>query len=256
MSLAMAEIAYRDGIRGMACTPHIMPGIYDNDAAGINTAVIQLQAELDRRGNPLRLFAGADVHVAPDLANRIRSGQVPTLAHSRYFLFEPSHHVVTPRIEELATRLIAAGFVPIITHPERLSWISNHYDTFVRLNEGGCLVQVTAGSVTGDFGKYAQFYAERLMDEGRVDIIASDAHNRLNRPPIMSRARDMIAARLGDDEAQEIVLWRPARILANKRLDPVGVSRNPVSAGPESNRSESERSSFLRRLLKVTRHDS
>ena len=40
VSLEMARIAVADGTRVMACTPHIYPGLYMNDAAGI-------QAELE-----------------------------------------------------------------------------------------------------------------------------------------------------------------------------------------------------------------
>ena len=67
MALAMARMAVADGIITIACTPHIYPGMYDNNAAGIRAAVAALQAELDARGIALRLVEGADVHLDPDL---------------------------------------------------------------------------------------------------------------------------------------------------------------------------------------------
>lgn len=224
MSIAMAEMAYDDGIRGMVCTPHIMPGVYNNTASIISERSKQVRTALEERGIGLVLFFGADVHVAPDLVPKLQAGAIPTIAKSRYFLFEPSHHVLTPRIETLASSLIAAGFIPIITHPERLSWIANHYDTFERMNEAGCLIQVTAGSITGDFGKHAQYYAEKLVDEGRVDVIATDTHDPKRRPPVLSRARDAIAARRGDEEAIAMVEKRPLMILLNRDIQPVGRS--------------------------------
>ncbi|WP_043957472.1 CpsB/CapC family capsule biosynthesis tyrosine phosphatase, partial [Lysobacter sp. A03] len=57
MALDMARIAAADGIREIACSPHIYPGMYENDAAGIRAAVAALQAELDLRDIPLRLHA-------------------------------------------------------------------------------------------------------------------------------------------------------------------------------------------------------
>lgn len=249
MSVRMAEMAYADGIRGMVCTPHVMPGVYDNSSANIIPAVAQLQSELERREIKLRLFAGADIHVSPDLVARIKNREIPTLARSRYFLFEPSHHVLTPRIEELAGRLIEAGIVPIITHPERLSWISNHYNVFQRLNELGCLVQITAASVTGEFGKYAKFYAEKLMDERRVDLLATDAHDPVTRPPGLSKARDLVAARLGDEEAQSMVLWRPANILSNKPVKPAGQPENSAPAVERPPGEESVKDNFFKRFL-------
>lgn len=224
----MARMAADDGIRRMACTPHIVPGLYEaNDAPRIGSAMVALQAAIFEAGIDLELVVGADVHIAPDLPTTLGTDQVPTLNGTRYFLFEPTHHVLPPRLEDLAARLIEAGFVPIVTHPERLSWIEHHYDTIERLNALGCLMQITAGSVTGSFGKSARRHAERLLDEGRADILASDAHNIGGRPPILSRAHDAVAERLGADEADAMVAGRPADILADRPIAPVGKKVEP-----------------------------
>lgn len=226
-SLAMAAMAQADGITHMACTPHIVPGVYNNSGPDILAAVIALQDLIDRAGLALRLIAGADVHIAPNLVEGIASGQVPTLNRSRYFLLEPTHHILPPRIEELATRLLDAGYVPIITHPERLTWIASHYNTIERLNDLGCLIQLTADSILGKFGKSAQYYSEKLLDEGRVDIIATDAHGTKRRAPHLSAARDRIAERYGEQEATAMVRSRPAAIVANRMLKPVALKRRP-----------------------------
>lgn len=149
MSLEMARLAVADGTTHMACTPHVMPGVYENATPNIAEAVQALELELHRAAIPLTLYVGADVHLAPDLPDRLRLGTVPTLNGSRYFLFEPPHHILPPRLEDFAARLIGAGFVPILTHPERLTWIKANYDVIERLNTLGCLIQLTADSVTG-----------------------------------------------------------------------------------------------------------
>ena len=38
-SLAMARMAAEDGIQVMACTPHFMPGVYDNEADDIRASL-------------------------------------------------------------------------------------------------------------------------------------------------------------------------------------------------------------------------
>jgi protein-tyrosine phosphatase len=122
-SLAMARIAVDDGIRTLACTPHIYPGLYENDAHGIRARVAALQGKLDAEGIALKLTFGADAHLTPELIGRVRSGTAPTLHGGRYFLLEPSHHVAPPRFDESVFNFTMAGYVPLITHPERLSWI-------------------------------------------------------------------------------------------------------------------------------------
>jgi protein-tyrosine phosphatase len=213
MSLAMAKIAANDGIRTIACTPHIYPGLYENTATGIRSAIASLQSEFDKREIPLRLLEGADVHLEPDLAGSIRAGRVPTLAGSRYLLLEPPHHVAPPGFQDAVFKLVVAGYVPVITHPERLTWIEDHYEEFVKLVEMGAWMQLTSGSLTGRFGKSPKYWSERMLDEGMVHIIATDSHHSARRPPLLSEGREAAARRVGANEAEQMVVTRPQGII-------------------------------------------
>lgn len=217
-SLAMARIAVADGIATVACTPHIYPGMYENNGPGIRQAVAALQAELDQAGIALKLTFGADAHLVPDMPAKLRSGEVPTLAGSRYFLLEPPHHVAPPRFEEFVFALIAAGYVPVITHPERLTWIEDHYPIFCALGEQGAWMQVTAGSLTGHFGPDARYWGERMLDEGRVHILATDAHGITRRSPVLAAGGAAAASWVGDDEVRNLTQIRPQGILSNQAV--------------------------------------
>lgn len=225
MSLDMARIAVDDGISTMACTPHIYPGMYMNDSQGIARARDLLQAEFDQRGIRLKLLTGADVHLVPELLLQLRAGLVPTLAKSRYLLLEPSHHVAPPRFQESVFQLVAAGYTPVITHPERLTWIEDHYPVFLQMIDQGCWMQVTAGALTGMFGPRAKYWGERFLAEGRTHILATDAHSNRRRVPEMSAALHIAERYLGREEASRLVLERPQAILNN--LSPASVAPLP-----------------------------
>lgn len=215
VALAMARCAVADGIRVTACTPHIYPGLYENSGPAIATAVAELQARLLEENIPLQLTTGADVHLAPNLLADLRTGRVPTLGGSRYFLLEPPHHVAPPRLEQAVFELMAVGFVPIITHPERLTWIEDSYEVFARLSKAGAWMQLTAGSLTGRFGRRPRYWAERMLDDCLVDILATDAHHDVKRPALLAEGRDAAAARVGVDEAWHLVRTRPRGIIDN-----------------------------------------
>lgn len=212
-SLAMARVAVADGITVTACTPHIYPGMYENHAVGIRTAIAALREALHREGIPLQLVEGADVHLTPDLVRDLKNGSIPTLNGTRYFLFEPPHHVAPPRLEHVVFDLVSAGYVPILTHPERLSWIDNHYPLFATLVKGGAWMQLTAGAITGRFGGRVKYWAERMLDEGLVHIVATDAHRADKRAPLLAEAREAVARRLGAEEADAMVRSRPSAVL-------------------------------------------
>lgn len=229
-ALAMARAAVADGIRVAACTPHIYPGLYENDRAGIRRALAEFAAQLQRRKIPLQLVIGADVHLTPDLPERLKAGKVPTLHDSRYLLLEPPHHVAPPRFETSVFALILSGYVPVITHPERLTWIENHHAVFRRLAEHGAWMQVTAGALTGRYGRRPRYWGERLLDEGLAHLLATDAHDAERRAPRLAEGRDAAAARVGEAEALRLVMERPQAILRN--LDPAQVTPPHAVAPP------------------------
>jgi protein-tyrosine phosphatase len=76
-------------------------------------------------------------------------------------------------------------------------------------------MQITAGSLAGAFGRKARYWAERMLDEGYVHILATDAHDVNRRPPNLSRGRELAARRVGDAEAQHLVITRPRGVLLN-----------------------------------------
>ena len=237
VSLAMARAFVADGVEVVACTPHILPGLYHNTGPAIRTAVAELQAALDTEEIPLRLVTGADNHIVPEFVGGLRSGHLLSLNETRYVLVEPPHHVAPARLEDLFFNILVGGYVPILTHPERLTWIRHHHPMIRRLFEAGVWMQVTAGSLSGSFGRDAQYWAERLLDEGLVHILATDAHDVRRRPPELARGRDLAARRVGETEAMHLVVTRPKGILSNSRPTdlprPAGGTRGEFHGEPQ-----------------------
>lgn len=220
-SFEMARIAVADGITFTACTPHIYPGLYENDTRSIRQRVAALQERLDTEGIALRLTSGADAHLTPELLDRLKMKSAPTLNGGRYFLLEPPHHVAPPRFEESVFNFVISGYVPVITHPERLTWIDEHYDVFKRIAQRGAWMQITSGSLTGRFGKGAKYWGERMLDDGFVHILATDAHTPRRRAPLLAEGRQAAEQYVGKVEADRLVNERPQAILDDIEPDKV-----------------------------------
>lgn len=226
-SLEMARMFVADGITTVACTPHILPGLYNNTGPQIRPAVNALRAQLLDADINLQVVTGSDAHICPDFVAGLQQGRILSLADTRYVLVEPPHHVAPQRMEQFFFDLLVAGYVPILTHPERLKWIGQHYDAIKRLTQAGVWNQITSSSLTGAFGKNAQYWAERMLDEGLVHILASDAHDTSRRVPNLSRGRDAAARRVGHLEAEHLVLTRPRGVLANEAPSNLPALPNP-----------------------------
>jgi protein-tyrosine phosphatase len=148
-----------------------------------------LQVHLDSAEIQLRLVPGADNHMVQNFVGKLRDGQLLTLADSRYVLVEPPHHVAPPQPKNLCFDVLAASYVPVLTHPERLTWIEGNYQKIQRLAGRGVWMQITLGSLPGRFGKRARYWAERMLSEGLVQILATHAHDNSRRPPDLSEGR-------------------------------------------------------------------
>lgn len=239
----MARMAVADGTSHLACTPHIYPGLYNNTKTGIANALDKLQSELNEHEIPLKLVIGADVHMAPEVMQGLKQGIIPTLNGSRYFLLEPSHHVPVVGFLEQIENFLNAGYIPVITHPERLRWLADKYSDFLQAVHMGAWLQITAGAIAGHFGRTPKQLAERLLVDGYVHIIASDAHGTDRRPPILSEGIEQAIRILKDEtEVMHMVKGRPQAILDDlppekthpslamgKALQTKQISHEPVS---------------------------
>lgn len=225
VALEMARMAVANGVEVQACTPHILPGLYNNTGPQIRLAIAQFQRALDEHGIALQLTTGADAHLVPDFLSRLKSGHILSLADTRYVLVEPPHHVAPPRIEEFFFGLLVQGYVPVLTHPERLTWIEANYPIMEQMCDAGVWMQVTAGSLTGVFGRGPLYWAEKMMKEGRVHILATDAHGVGRRRPNLREGREVAAKWVGEEEANHLVVTRPRGVLSDEspsRLPPPG----------------------------------
>ena len=231
-SLEMARIAVADGITKIYCTPHIYPGLYENTGPDIVRRVAMLQLILRDKGIALELSFGADVHLVPEVPSGLADDRIPTLGGSRYLLLEPSHHVCPPRFKESVFALIAAGYVPVITHPERLTWVEDHFDDFTSLARSGAWLQVTGGALVGRFGKRVERIAERFVGDGWTAVLASDAHTTSRRAPLLAEAELRAAKLVGKVEASLMVRGRPALVCAD--APPASVPLPPALAERKS----------------------
>jgi protein-tyrosine phosphatase len=211
-ALKMAEMAVADGIETIVATPHQLGSHANNSGETILAVTAQFQQFLAGRHLPLRVLPGADVRIEPDLIPKIRRGEVLTLANRRrHVLLELPHEVYLP-LDRLLAELASAGLVGILSHPERNLGILNQPAVLRPLVERGCLLQVTAGSLTGAFGSEIRKFTESLLEQGLVHFVSTDAHGTRSRPPLLRPAFERVAALAGEGAALDLCCRHPAAI--------------------------------------------
>ena len=238
MSISMARAAVADGTRIIVCTPHINPGLYDYNSSHVTEWVASLREQFAAAEVDIGLLPGGDVHLVADLPARLADGRAPVIGSSRYFLLEFPHDLCPPRPERQVERILAAGFIPVLTHPERYGWIEEKPTLFGSLHSMGCLIQITAGSFLGLFGRRPKFWANQFLEMGQVNVIASDAHDPVNRAPGLTAARDVVAEAVGLEAANQMVLDTPLAILKNAAPETLPKMKRIVKTEPSPKKPE------------------
>ncbi len=199
-SLAMARIALDDGIETIVATPHCSVDAGPAPAQ-IRTAVQQLQIALADHGLSLTVLPGAEVQADPNLAETVRDGQIMTIAdQGNYLLLEPPFIGIPNYLEQLCFELQIIGITPILAHPERAEIAQRQPEVYTRLVEHGCLIQINASSLRGEYGGTIRRIAADLIHKQLAHIIASDGHNATSRPPVLSKVRRAVV-QAGDEHA-------------------------------------------------------
>ena len=228
-SLAMARLAVAEGIRTVIVTPHQLGNYGRNRGETIRARAAEFGRLLDEHSVPLQVLPGADVRIEPDLVRKIRSGDVVTLADQRrYVLLELPHEVYLP-LERLLGELASAGIAGILSHPERNQGILGQPRVLAGLLDRGCLMQITAGSLVGTFGPQSQELAERMVVQGHVHFVATDAHGAKARRPLMRRAYERVAQLVGAEKAGQLCSANPACVATGRKLASPG--RAPAGGG-------------------------
>lgn len=215
-SLDLARASVADGITHAAMTPHIHPGRYENVRSSVITATNHFRAALADAAIPLQIFPAGEVRLSAEVIELLEQDELPylgTLNGYRILLLEFPYGQIPVGTDKLAHWLLTQKIRPLIAHPERNKVVLDNLERIAPFVEMGCLLQVTAGSVVGDFGRAAQESAALMLEHRWVSVIATDAHNLLHRAPILSRARNWLVERGGQAWADELTMLTPARIL-------------------------------------------
>jgi len=215
VAVEMCRMAAADGITHMVATPHANDRyLYERDF--LSDVLDELRA---RVGAAPEFSLGCDFHLSYENLERVLDEpQTYTIGSTNYLLIELSNYSIPNQLGECFSRLGDRGLTPILTHPERNPILQQSPQRVLEYAEQGCLVQVTASSLTGFWGERPEIIAHWLLDRSAIHILASDAHDARRRVPILSEARDVAAKIAGAEYAQALVEANPGAIVKGQPI--------------------------------------
>jgi protein-tyrosine phosphatase len=180
-SIAMARLAVASGITTMIGTPHWIEDEHETDPAQIRQTVRDLQAELNSRDIPLTVLPGNEAFICPDLPDRVKKGDVLTLAdRGTHLLLELPYEDLLTYVDDVIFRLQLQGITPVLAHVERYAYVRSDWHVLERWVQHGCLAQVNASSLDRTRGDDV---ARALAERGLIACTATDSHDAVHRVP-------------------------------------------------------------------------
>ena len=229
-ALALAQACVDDGITHTVVTPHVFPGRFENRRSSIEEDFDRFAATLCAARIPLGLSWAGEVRLTPEVLELPPRGELPFLGHvSGYhtLLLEMPDGQIPLGSDRFVQHMLARHVRPVLVHPERNRAVMEQPERLRPFVELGCYLQLTAGSLVGQFGGKAQATAQALLDEGWVHAVASDAHNLMGRRPRMRDAAAWLTQHYGAAAARQLTVLGPAGLCGQ----PQAAARQGQGAG-------------------------
>lgn len=217
-AVELCRAAAAEGIETIIATPHVLRGRWKQ------FTIAELEeriAELRRRvGDEPRLLLGSEYFFGHDVVEVLAAkNAIVPLAGSRYVLIELASNSVPPLFEQPLFRMQLEGWIPVIAHPERNRVLQQHPEVMESLLGHGAKMQVTGGSLLGDFGPEAKRAAESFLRRRLVHFIATDAHNLTKRKPRAREAEAALEQLVGADATDALLRRNPLAVVENRPLE-------------------------------------
>lgn len=220
-SLEMARMAAETGVTDIVATPHFTgePGAL-KELPGLVERYRELSRAIEAAGIPVKLHPGAEILCVEETAALAKKHRLPTIGATRYLLTEFYFDESFGFMDDMLYRLSAAGYIPVVAHPERYDAISQDPLLLERWFRRGYVLQLNKGSILGAFGRRAEYAARVILEAGLAHTVASDAHSATRRTPHMGALNRWMDHRIRPEYTRILLEDNPGRLIRGEALVP------------------------------------
>lgn len=212
-SLSMLHTACEEGIGLMIATPHNMPGKGCPDAELVRAAVEKLAEQAAQEDLPIEILCGTEYYYREEVLELLEAEQGITLGNSGCILVEFDPMADRIYFRNALRNILGTGYRPVVAHVERYGKVLEDLSLLRDLKKMGILLQVNAFSVTGENGRQARKAVRKLLKDGLVDFVATDAHSDGRRAPYMAKCAEVLYRKYGGSYADTLLFGNAERLL-------------------------------------------
>ena len=213
-SIDILKKAEKAGFSDIILTPHYIEGYYENNRKLIKEKINELKKQVYEEDIIIQLHQGNEILLTEKTPVMLEQFKISSLANSRYILFELPFSNRMLNLEQIIYVIKANGYIPILAHPERYTYIQENPNNLIEIIKFGILIQSNYGSFIGQYGKLAKQTAKILLQNKLIHFLGTDTHKQgfiyENINQILKQLKDD----LGDERyINEITNTNPKKIL-------------------------------------------
>jgi protein-tyrosine phosphatase len=218
-AIDMLKIAYEEGIRTIVATPPYNKNNTLMDEDKLDRIIEQLNVEAGKIDSDYRIYLGREVEYNDENHQKIISGQLDSMADSKYVMIRFASDIDFETISEAIRDINMDGYIPIVADVEQYDCMEENEDKVEELIQLGAYIQISAASVIGDLGHDKKSFSRKLLKEELVHFVASDALDSEDKAPYLRECAEYIERKYGLDYKNELFYINPMAVIENSDID-------------------------------------
>ena len=219
--VAMLRGLRRAGFDTVMATPHMRPGMFENDRPALQAAFEAMRPHLEGQSDLPAVFLSSEHWFDEIVFTRLVQGEglpypdvgeARTGGKKRGVLVELPPQAFPAKIERRFFDLGKAGLRPVLAHPERYQPVWKDDTCLDPLLDAGACLLLDVCALVGKYGRAAQKAAEKLLDDEAYEAACSDAH-RPEDADVTEKAIAVLEKVVGAKEAERLLVAGPRGIL-------------------------------------------
>ena len=212
-TIRMLEEAKDVGFEKIISTSHYMEKYYEVDEERRLQLIKQINFQ------DIELYLGSEIYVTNEIVQLLKEKKASTINNSRYVLYELPMHSKNMNDKEIIYRIVENGYVPIIAHPERYSYVQDDIEYVEELAEMGALFQSNYGSIIGMYGEKAKKTVKKLLKQNLIHFFGSDVHRPEQIYPKIPKILKKLSKIVSQEKLEELTTLNAQKVLDDEEIE-------------------------------------